>query len=355
MILQIIILGILLFLLPFLVGGLFVEVDREGLNIPFRLVSGQFCLWFGFQLICVPLTIIQKDNGFIEVIRMYWIYIAAMLFIAIGAEIKKKSRAGTVLQKKKDGRSKDGITTMLGVLVIAVLAIQLILVVFLAYEEGDDAFYVATSNITVSSNTMYQILPYLGNSTGLDVRHALAPFPIWVAFLARMSGMHAATVAQIVLPVVLIPMSYTIYYLIGRRLYENSIRRLPLFLLFIEVLVMTGGQSVYTAENFLIVRTAQGKAVLAAIVIPFMFYLFLSLLQTLEQKKKIPFHFWSLMGIVTISACLCSTQGALLVSVLTAIGGICTVFVYKKWKLLLPFGCCSVVPMIYALLYLFLA
>ena len=115
---------------------------------------------------------------------------------------------------------------------------------------------------------------------------------------------------------------------------------------------MFGGQSICTAENFLLVRTAQGKAVLANIVIPFVFLLLLLLFEILERKQVPEFLFWLLFGMALIAGCLCSTLGTLFVCLLLAVGGVCAVFCYRKWKILPLLAACGVVPMIMAILYL---
>lgn len=345
---------LILVILPMAVGGIFSCIDKEGWNLPFRWVSGQICLWAGFLFICVPIILQQSERDFIFVIRGFFVYAFAVLLIATGMEIKRIAVHGTIKREKREDRERDIISQLLWFLVIALFVIQIVLAGFFAYEEGDDAFYVAVSTITDFSDTMYEILPYTGGVTGLDARHGLAPFPIWVAMLARLSGLHAATVAQIVLPVMLITMAYTVYYMIGRRLFMKSIRRLPLFILIIEVLVLFGGHSLYTAENFLLVRTAQGKAVLAAIVIPFVFLLLYILMENLEQEKGNSFFYWLLLALSFASACLCSTQGALLACVILAAGGVCVVMVYRKWKLLLPMALSSILPAGMAILYLLL-
>lgn len=224
----------------------------------------------------------------------------------------------------------------------------------MAYEEGDDAYYVSTSVITENSNTMYQILPYTGFTTDLDARHGLAPFPVWVAFLSRLSGIHAATMSQIVLPVVLIAMAYSVFYLLGRCLLGHNRRGLQLFMLFIELLVIFGGQSLYTSENFLLVRTAQGKAVLANVVIPFLLWLLLIIAQRLQRGERVGFRYWLLTCMTMISGCLCSTQGALMVCLLLEVGVLCTVVCYHRWKEIASMAACCVLPAIFVFLYLML-
>lgn len=345
------VLFLLLIVVPMLAGGIFDNREAGISGLMFRWVSGQMLLWAGFQLICVPLILKLRGNSFRFLILLYGIFAAAALLMSVGVSIRRKAGGGAELLRQK-GREKDKAVLLLGAAVVMLLILQQILAGILAYEEGDDAFYVATSTVTASSETMYQILPYTGGTTVLDARHGLAPFPIWVAMLAKLSGMHAATVSQIVLPVVLIAMAYSVFYLIACRLFPEKRRAALFFLLLLELLVIFGGHSLYTAENFLLVRTAQGKAVLADIVIPFSFFLLLRLFEGLEKGEKPGIHFWLLLGMTMVSGCLCSTLGALLVCLLLAAGGCCAAACYGKWKILVGMAVCAVVPAIMALLYL---
>lgn len=353
MALQIIVLCLILLVLPVLVGSIFSRVERRGFNLPFRWVSGQICLWAGFHAICVPLILLPRENGFRHVIVLYGVFIVAMLLFAMGVWIKRPgARAVSIVA---GAARRDGVTLALWCLVVCLLILQLTLAVLLAYEEGDDAFYVTVSSVTDSAGTMYQIMPYTGRPSELDARHALAPFPIWVAALARVSGMHTTTVAHIVLPVVLIGMCYSIYYMIGRRLFPDSKRGLPLFMLLLELLVMFGGQSLRTAENFLLVRTAQGKAVLADIIIPFLFFLLLLLFETTRRGEPAGVKYWLLLAMTMTAGCLCSTQGTLLTCVLLGVGSLCAAVCYRRGRILPPAAACCVIPAVMAVLFLLLS
>lgn len=350
---QILILALLLGAAPFLAGGLFVRTGGEGSDLPFRWVSGQMFLWAGFQIICVPLILMHQKNNFRHLCMLYGGFLAVSLFLALGAEVRRRRGLKTRPVEKRD-RERDMAATALWLLVFGLLLLQQILAVTMAYEEGDDAFYVATSVITESADTMYQILPYTGFATALDARHGLAPFPVWAAFLSRLSGVHAATVSQIVLPVVLIAMAYSVFFLIGRSLVGDNRRGFPLFMLFIELLVIFGGQSLYTSENFLLVRTAQGKAVLAGIVIPFLIWLLLTSAERLQRGDKAGLRYWLLLGMAMVSGCLCSTQGSLMVCLLSGAGGLCIAVCCRSRKVILPVALCCVTPMIFSVLYLLL-
>lgn len=352
MIIQLLILAAALIAAPILAGGVF-SGTRGGKNLPLRWASGQMLLWAGFEIISVPL--ILKERAFNDVVRIFLFYTAIAILLALLSDMRYiKKNKGLVKKDAEIGGNKDSLSMLLWICVIVLLLLQLVLACVLAYEEGDDAYYVGISTITADADTMYRKLPYTGGYTEPDVRHSLAPFPIWVAFLSRISGMQAVTVAQIILPVVLIVMCYSVYFMIGMRLFQDTSRKLSLFMLILECLVMFGGYSLYTAENFLLVRTAQGKAVLANIILPFLFLLFFQLLEKLEEKEKAGGGYWTLLACTMASGCLCSTQGTLLTGMLLGIVGACTVVCYRKWNLILPLICCCVLPGVVALLYLWL-
>lgn len=349
MILQILILVLLLFPVPTIVGGIAAKVDT---SLPFRWVSGQIILWAGFLFISVPMILAKRE--FQDVVVLFSGYTIAMALLAAAIGIRHHALKLPVRPKQDDSGEKDVLALFLWICVGALVLLQLVLAGLMAYEEGDDAFYVAISTITERSGKMYQNLPYTGGTTGLDARHGLAPMPIWVAYVARVSGMRTVTVAQIALPMVLIVMSYVIYFLLGRKLFPDGGKKLPLFMLALQFLVLFGGYSTYSAENFLLVRTAQGKSVMANIVIPFLFLLFLLILEKLQTEGKSGIRTWLMVGLTMVVGCLCSTQGTLLTCILVGVVGLCAVICYRRWKLLLPMTGCSVVPVCMAFLYFWL-
>jgi len=348
-VLRIIILAVLLLVIPVIVGSIFSGVDKKLPGVPFMWVSGQVLLWAGFELIAVPFILMQR--AFSQVVWIFSFYTSGLLCLAVLIWIYRRKKKSRLRPVKNSNTSLQKSDYFLWIVFGVLLILQLVLAVTLAYEEGDDAFYVAVSTITADADTMYRSLPYTGLFTEVDIRHGLAPFPIWIAYLTRMSGIEAVTIAQIAVPLVFIVMTYVIYYQIGRALLTKRPKMLPLFMVIMELLVLFGGYSTYSAENFLLVRTAQGKAVLCNIVIPFLFLLFYILLERLNKQEKIGAAQWVLMALTMIAGCLCSSLSPLLTCMLTGVVGLCAAFGYKRWKMLFPMALCCMIPAGFALLY----
>lgn len=104
----------------------------------------------------------------------------------------------------------------------------------------------------------------------------------------------------------------------------------------------------------MIARSRQGKAALGSIVIPFILYLLFVLLQKLQEKEKIPLSFYLMLLVATITGCLCSTLGALLICMLIGITGVVGAICYRERKILFPMAVCCIPCVCYALLYLVL-
>ena len=126
-------------------------------------------------------------------------------------------------------------------------------------------------------DSLYRINPYTGRSAPLDVRHALALFPIWEAFIAGMSGIHPVIVMHSVMPLLLIPLTYLLYFRIGKELFGRKRIMLPVFMILMALFQIFGNVSVYTNETFFLTRTWQGKSVAGNFILPAVFWIFLNL------------------------------------------------------------------------------
>lgn len=350
LLLQILLLLFFAVAVPLMMGaGAASFVDTQRKNIWFMWMSGYLLFFAAFQLMAVPL--ILAESKFTVLVRLFCGFCVAAA--AVGAAVwffRNKKYPLPSAVRSKPQRAEIVLFTVFGL----ILAIQLFLAVYLAFADGDDAYYVAVSTVTEASDTMYLVLPYTGGSTGLDLRHGLAPFPLLIAFFARISGIHPAAVAHTVMPLILIPLTYCIYGLIGSRLFKGRRMQLSIFMIFTELLIMWGNYSLYTAETFLMTRTRQGKAALGNIIIPALFLLLYMIGERLSENRKVEKSLWVLTGVLMIASCLCSTLGGFLVAVLLSVFGLCTVCSYRKWRLLVPLLLCMVPGAFYIGLYIVL-
>ena len=349
----------LLILFPMMIGSIYLPLKDKGDRLLFSWVFGQITLWAGFLAISVPMILVSKRYS--QVRTAYFALCAGLLVIACVVALVRRKKGGGKLPKitlfqnvKKLGKAE----LFLWILFLTILCVQLFCVFFLAYEDGDDSYYVAITTYCRYDKRLYQIEPYTGYTTPLEVRHALAPFPVWVAVLAELSGLSGAATSHLVMAAFVLLMAYGFYYLIGERLVdqedpEKSWKR-PLFMTACALLVTFGGYSIYSPEKFLITRSAQGKTVLANVIIPAVIYLIMITMERLEKKERISNLLWMALFMTMTAGCLCSSLGGFLLCVLVGLGMLCGAIAYGRWKLLIGAFFSMLSPMLIVILYVFL-
>ena len=275
--------------------------------------------------------------------------VCALLLCAAGILCaRREQRAGRkVLQIKRPQCSRE--TAVYYGLFFLLLLFQAVMALRMMSFDGDDTYYVAQSLIAQQTEKMYTIVPYTGESTLLDARHALALVTMWQAFLAKTAGIHATVLAHSVMPLFLIPLSYLALYLPARELFRENEERIPVFLIIACMVRIFGNVSIYTTETFLLTRTWQGKSILANVVFALLLWVFLKLFESPLTKT-----YWVLLLLLNIFAGMCTSIGIFLGGGLVALLT-CVLCLYRKQPRVLLYGALTLLPnVLYTVVYLIL-
>lgn len=327
------------------------EKDNKSLGTSY--ISGFLVLLAVFQLLAVPIVFLEPF-GFGKIVKIFNVLITILTGGGIISSLHIWRREGWVFQEKLLLKKKSNVEIIQWLLVFIFIGFQIFMAVTYASFDGDDAYYVAHSLATNETDTLYRILPYTGYSTSLDMRHAMAMFPIWIAYLARMSGIHATILSHTVLPIFLIPITYCIYYEIGKVLFRDKEEQLPTYMIYICILQIFGNVSIYTNATFFLTRTWQGKSMFANVVIPAVFMTLLWLFEGNSDKKGKRLGAWILLIIINIVAAMMSTSSVFLNSLLIGVMGLVICIREKDIRILLKMAGCCIPCAVYALLYVFL-
>lgn len=384
-----------LLLIPFCIGLIPVNFISPNKRSPVLVfLSGYFLMWALFEVVCIPAVLLIKYHNFSAASN---VFMALACACAVGGLLllfrnRKAGRESLISGKRrtaddkvtdskaterangadeiKDGvdAGKRGISMALQrlkkwdykaewLVFLALVGFQLYKSVAYASFDGDDAYYVVESLIAQQADVMYRILPYTGRPTDLDVRHVLAVFPMWVAFVAVRSDIHSTILSHVVMPLVLIPLTYFVYYEIGKRLFvrtdgAGSKENLPVFMILMAMFQIFGNVSIYTNETFFLTRTWQGKAVVGSLIIPAVLWLMLWIYDEIRKKKKADTGLWFLLVCVNMSAGICSSIAVFLVSFLIALTAFVFMLAGRDFKMLLKFGAVCVPNIVYVGLYL---
>ena len=232
-----------LLIAPLMIGITFnfiLPKEKKRLGITFLL--GFLIYVAGFEIIAIPCMTKIMYNAFSYCVKYYvilaWVLMIPGIIKTALAVFKDKNLNKLFYVRKADERINDTKNNGMNVasrssvssdefeaadpevakkhkletciywgIFFALLAFQMVMAVLMASFDGDDAYYVVESLLAQQADVMNTILPYTGISTSLDIRHALAVITMWIAFIAKVSGVHATIVSHTVIPLIVIPTS----------------------------------------------------------------------------------------------------------------------------------------------------
>lgn len=220
-----------------------------------------------------------------------------------------------------------------------ILLIVLAPVIWLSFQTtniyGDDKTYIAMVNDILYSDTLYLVdaetgkyMPYV------SPKYCLASYWTWIAYIAKMSGIHPLILCKTVLMFIFVPMSYAVQGLFASYLYRRNQRSMYIYMLFVVLVSIFGGFSNYTVTYRLYTWSWQSKAFLAMIVLPFVLYYLNSVFE--EQKR----YFWDyfLLFIIIIATCSTTLTGTGLVVATAYIVAAIYSFIHRKIGILIATG-----------------
>lgn len=267
--------------------------------------------------------------GYLLMFSVAELMILPMIWAKLSLRILKYSFAGTMAvaalagivfmcrEKHLSGnnKKKNTETSVYFWIAVVLIAFQLVIASFLAHMDADDAFYVATATTSVHTDTIFSINPYTGYAYAqLPSRYVLSPFPVFLAVISSLCGLHPAIVAHVIFPAVFIFMAYLVLYQYAKKWFPEGKNARGIFMIFCAVLIWFSGYSIYNSENFQMIRIWQGKACLASVFLPLLLYLGLCII--LEKQRE---YSWLLLLMADISCCLLSSMGIILACIMLVV------------------------------------
>lgn len=316
-------LGIWLVLIPLACGLPFRNVfGSHNRGIGTVLACGHLLMAAVFQIIYIPFLLWY--NHFQPLVYTYAAVICA--FAVFSVVLSRKELPSLFGIRKAEKKT----TYILWGIALALIGLQLYKAVFYQYPDHDDAFYAVVSVITNTNNDMYLDVPYTGETSAIDVRHAFSGHPIYIAFLARVCSIHPTIVSHTVIPPLIIVLSYVLMKKTGDILLADNREYVPLFLAFVSLMQIYGNATIYTAATFFLTRTSQGKALIGSIAVP------AALLGMAYVGKRMPAGrlIWIYMAVVFVVGAYCSSMAMFLIPLMA--GGVAVLYAlaYKNIRVL---------------------
>jgi hypothetical protein len=211
---------------------------------------------------------------------------------------------------------------------------------------GDDTTYLTMVNDMVSSDTLYLVDEGTGElKTWVLAKYALSSYWTFLAYLEKMTGLHSLILCKTILPYMIVPMYYAVQGLFAAWLFRGAQRKITMYMLVVNLVTLFGGFSNYTVTYRLMTWIWQSKALLALVVLPFLFY-YSNLIMEKRPKGR---EFICLAIFITASAATTLTGTGLAAAMVLVLSGIYGI--WKKRLRIIIYTACSCTP---ALLFMYM-
>ena len=342
MMIKLFLLLIWLVILPTVVGCLWTRKTPEySGNLLASYFYGLFTVFALFEVLAVPMVFLKCS-----LTLLCGVWGGGVLLLAILSIIKNHSFP-TQRIWLKDLKKK---VTPVFLVVLACALLQTGYVTERQHIDEDDAFYLASATTAVTTDSLYRYNAYTGKKyKSLPARYVLAGWPLYLAAISKLTTWHPAILAHTILAGIVVLWAYLVYALLAAALFPREKRKQAVFLLFVAVLLSFSGYSRFSAATFLFIRGWQGKAVLAGVGIPSLFY---SCWMAMKEKRGwLP---WLMLSAVVTGCFMFTTMGVAASLLVVGCCALAAAILKKNWRYLVNSGLACLPALACGIVYAYL-
>ena len=247
-------------------------------------------------------------------------------------------------------QSKKNQLNTIETITILLILIQVFSVSFLQHTDDDDAWYVATAVTDWYTNTIGIYAADTGEliTWKSQADYIFAPWPVMCATFSQLVGIHPTILMHSILPSILLLLAYTVYWILGTDLFLQTPEKITTFLFFYSILNIWGGFSVRSPAMFLLLRVWQGKAIMAAALLPLLFFTTCNYLRNNNIKTYI------LLFINNMAILLVSSMGVALSGLIILCFSVAEYISNRSFKAVAKLLCSLIPNLIIGSLYILL-
>lgn len=274
---------------------------------------------YGFMLICLMFFILAVPMIFLRVhfhilVNTWAVAITVLSVISLYMLVKNKGykEYAESIRSIWKGISADSFTAAIWIAAAFVILFEAVLPTVTMHVDTDDSRFVAEALEAVEKDTMLQYHAitgkYIGIAPGEQSKDVTSPYPLFIALLSKLYGLHPAITAHSVLPFLLIILSYEVFNMIGDLLTGHDIKKRGLFMFFLGIIHLLSFETIYASGYTLLTIIWQGRSVCAMIMLPFLWYI----LMCITAKAKITIGDYLMIVLSALGNTMTSNMGSIL-------------------------------------------
>lgn len=292
-----------LVVIPYILGKFLIKKDEN--KILYTWILGNVLQMGIFFVISVPMILLK-----INFRTLLYIYSAILIILSIvSIIINRKKFIYKINLKQIEWKTAIKKISIYQMIFLVIVGSQLVVRYKYTSINDDDASFVTSSTDMIYTDKMY-----LNKITGeeeskINARRGLAPLFAYYAVISQQVDTHVTVVIHTVMPIVLICIAYILYYYFARKLFDNK-DSIFIFLIFVALLNLYAFE-IKGYNKYFFTYTWFGRAVLAAVILPFIWKICFDAMNKEKNEKKD----WLTLFTLVNAGCLCSEIAVPLVSI----------------------------------------
>lgn len=291
---------------PALLGMLWIGKEEKA-SFSKIYLRGYVTMLTLFWVVAVPL--VRTGRSLTELTRIWDVIAILVIPVVIVVAVIQRKKAVAIAKELwgniKFSRAKLGI-----VMAACVVATLFSMVIVLPSKEDDTTEHVA---IAVDTDEMYRYAAYTKAPYNvIPEDKASSPIDMLYAVGVLNTGMNAASMIHVFLPLFLLPFFYAVSWQVGRYLFKNDLQKCSMF---VVMVIIFSSAACYT-NGFLAIGALQNiwnaTTLLASCGIPAVMLQSFTLLDTVESRQKIRIKEVLLLIMMVVTAELMLAKGVLI-------------------------------------------
>lgn len=243
--------------------------------------------------------------------------------------------------QSSDWRSAKKPSLQFALAAMAVLACLLI-PQFIVKYQADDSFYLSLAELNKHSSELYSYDPATGNADlEFPKTYMFEGWELMQSALSTVTGLTTLEFAHGLLMILVIALSLLAHSKIFRT-YLNDRNQIYIAMLFLSIILVFGGYSIYSQGTFLLTRPWVGKSIIAMVIVPLLFYLLLKIYKSSKNHTA-----YLAIGITNVAAVALNPTAIYLNLALISVFALMMLMKTKKIKTPIKLGA-STIPLLTA-------
>ncbi|SFA68937.1 hypothetical protein SAMN05216249_10139 [Acetitomaculum ruminis DSM 5522] len=268
--------------LYYMVGSLadyFLKLEQKGIML--KTVIGFFTYNMIFAIFAIPVKCLLLP---LSTLTLIWVLVLAFLLLQFIIFLRK-----TAFNDLKKAIESFNENKLLFCIFFILIGLQVMILNFCDASNAiwDEAYYIGTVSTDVYTNTINQFNPETGYILkSLDAEYMFECYQNHSSVMCQIFKIPALIEVKTVMTSIIVFIYNFIFFNIGKHLFRKDLKKINVFLALL-FLINIFSYNLYTASEFFVFRTWEGKTICAVLTFNIFIYYFMKYIKNFHDRKAV--------------------------------------------------------------------